>query len=371
MASGPFADAGLLSALQDELNWVPVEADWSFRADQPEGGFNRYAWGPADQVRFDECWDNDVAELVCSLISTYGAMWPWAVERVVVAHYPCFAACVRGLAERKEVGRGNTYRDSADAAFSHAMMYGAFDHVRSARGPTAWPPAPSLLCPLCGIRFSAAILSPWMIRQYGPPRFCNRCCVRARCGRPRCGRDAALAGVQRLAAAIEGIPGQQFAQSVSLAGMADERRDSVMVGLIGAPAPDNAKALFGATWLRVLQSAGLVGDAWRPARGTYCVAADGHDCRSLAERTIDDFLTAHGIAHEPEPRYPGSTRRADWRLEDGTFVEYAGLMADAAYAAKMAEKRATAERAGVRLLILVPEDLPDLRRAMASWMPRL
>lgn len=182
-------------------------------------------------------------------------------------------------------------------------------------------------------------------------------------------RDAAVKGLRRLASAIEGIPHQQFAQTVSLAGMTDERRDAVMVGLIVAPAPSCAKQHMGATWLRVLQTAGLVGDAWRPARGTYCVATDGHACRSLAERTVDDFLTSHGIAHDPEPNYPGSTRRADWRLADGTFVEYAGLLSNAEYAKKIADKRSIAESAGVRLLILVPEDLPDLGRTLAPWMP--
>lgn len=365
------ADSDLAAALQDEPPGLPVEHDWSFRADKPEGGFNRYGWGTADQARFDKCWDDEADELADRLIASYGAMWPWVMDRLALAHHPRFASCVRGLGERREVGRGHTYRDRPDSVFTHAMMYGSFDHVRLARGPNAWPLAPWLDCPLCGNRFWAAILSPWMLRQYGPSRFCNRCCVLARSGRSRGGREAVLVGLQRLASAIDGIPHQQFAQTVSLAGMTDERRDTVMAGLIVAPSPEYAKAQLQApTWLRVLQASGLVGEAWRPGRGTYCVAADGHCCRSLAERTIDDFLTAHGIAHDLEPTYPGSKRRADWRLPDGTLVEFAGLLGDATYAAKIEEKRAIAEAARVRLLILVPEDLPDLGRALAAWMPR-
>ena len=121
----------------------------------------------------------------------------------------------------------------------------------------------------------------------------------------------------------------------------------------------------------MLQQAALIGEAWRPARGTYCFAADGHACRSLAERTIDDFLTANGIAHESEPLYPGSKRRADWRLSDGTLVEYAGLLGDADYAVRIAEKRSMAEVAGIRLVILIPEDLPDLDRALRPWITSL
>lgn len=275
-------DPELAVALLDPIGWLPVEHDWSFRADLPEGGFNRYGWGRADQARFDECWDTHVYVLADDLIATYGAMWPWAMPRLALARHPNFAACVLGLAERRQVGQRHTYRDRPQSVYELAMMYGSFDHVRLERGPDTWPPAPWRVCPVCGARFWAAILSPWMLRQYGPPRFCNRCCVRARNGRSWGGRDAALTGIRRLAAAIEGIPDQQLAAHVSLAGMADDRRDAIIVGLIVAPASRYAKEEFGATWLRVLQASGLVGEAWRPARGTYCIATDGHPCRSLA-----------------------------------------------------------------------------------------
>lgn len=163
-------DAELAGALQDELQWVPVEHDWSFNADQMEGGFNRYGWGPIDQTRFDECWDEEAGKLADRLIAAYGALWPWAMDRLAVAHHPSFAACVRGLAQRREVGAGHTYRNDPGTVFIHAMMSGSFDHMRALRGANAWRPAPWLLCSICDTRFWAAVLSPWMIRQsWGAP----------------------------------------------------------------------------------------------------------------------------------------------------------------------------------------------------------
>jgi hypothetical protein len=45
-------------------------------------------------------------------------------------------------------------------------------------------------------------------------------------------------------------------------------------------------------------------------------------------------------------------------------VEFAGLLGDAENRAKIAEKRAIAAAAGVQLIVLVPEDLPDLAGAL-------
>lgn len=360
-----FLGNALLTAGLAEPVAPPVEADWSFCADDPEGGFNRYGWDPTDQTRFDACWDAEATTLADGLIAAYGAMWPWPMPRSALARHPAFAARVMDLAERRLVGQQHTYADHPDSVFELAMMYGSFDRLRRERGPRAWPPPADLACPICGRVFSAGILSHWMLRQYGPPRFCPGCCVRARGGRAYGRKAEVIAGLRALAESIEGIPEQQIHEGISIAGMSDERRDRVMVGLIVGPSPKLARKKLGpASWLAVLQSAGLVGDAWRPGRGTYCQAADGHLCRSLAERTVDDFLTAHGIAHKPEPTYPGSSRRADWGLPDGTFVEYAGLLGDAEYRAKIEEKRSIAAAAGVPLIVLVPEDLTDLSRAL-------
>lgn len=354
----------LLAAALAEPVETPVERDWSFRADDPEGGFNRYGWGPTDQARFDACWDAEATMLADGLIAAYGAMWPWPMPRSTMARHPALASRVMDLAKHRLVSQQHTYADRPDIVFEQAIMYGSFDRLRRERGPRAWPPPAEITCPICGRTFSAGILSHWMLRQYGPPRFCPGCCVRARSGFRAVELPDAFAGLRALADAIEGIPEQAIAATISIAGLDDDRRDRVMAGLIVAPSPVAAKALAGPTWLAVLQAADLVGDVWRPSLGTYCLAADGHLCRSLAERTVDDFLTARGIAHTPEPAYPGSSRRADWALPDGTFVEYAGLLADAEYRAKIEEKRSLAATAGVPLIILVPEDLTDLPRAL-------
>ncbi len=359
----------LAAALAEPVVWLPVERDWSFRADDPAGGFNRDGWGPTDQARFDACWDAEATMLADDLIAAYGAMWPWPMPRSTIARHPAFASQVMELAEQRLVGQQQTYADHPDSVFEQAMMYGSFDRLRRERGPRAWPPAAEIACPICGRVFSAGILSHWMLRQYGPPRFCPGCCVRARSGFRAVELPDAFAGLRALADAIEGIPEQAIATTISIAGLDDDQRDRVMAGLIVAPVPLAAKALAGPTWLGVLQAADLVGDAWRPGLGTYCLAADGHLCRSLAERTVDDFLTARGIAHTPEPTYPGSSRRADWALPDGTFVEYAGLLDDAEYRAKIEEKRSLAAAAGVPLIILVPEDLTDLPRALRLGRP--
>jgi len=340
----------LVQALAEPVA-TPVERDWSFRRNDHEGGFNRYGWNDYDQQLLEACWDDEATELAEGLISNYGAMWPWPMPRAVAARHPRLSQAVLDLAIRRLIGQRHTYADHPDAVSELALMYGSFDRLRRDHD---WPDPVTLECRVCAARFSEAVISPWMIRQYGPPRYCASCCVRARNGLGYEDDGALLRAIRILAAAIDGIPSQNIHQTISIAGLDPERRDRAMVGLIVGPHPA----------LPLLQRAGIVGEAWRPARGTYCFAADGHPCRSLAERVVDDWLASRSIAHTLEPTYPGSNKRADWLLADGTFIEYAGMMGDADYRARMEEKRRLAGAAGVRLVILLPEDLVDLSRVL-------
>ena len=73
-------------------------------------------------------------------------------------------------------------------------------------------------------------------------------------------------------------------------------------------------------WTDWLAHAGLLTDGVRTGRGVAVTAKDGHLCRSLLERQIDDFFHDNGIVHEPEPPYPFDAElnlngyRADWKL---------------------------------------------------------
>lgn len=64
-------------------------------------------------------------------------------------------------------------------------------------------------------------------------------------------------------------------------------------------------------------------DGWDGGKRHRC--RDGHEARSLYELRVDDWLTQHGLAHEPEPRYPFDARyKADF-LVDTTYIEVWGV----------------------------------------------
>lgn len=186
--------------------------------------------------------------------------------------------------------------------------------------------------------------------------------------------------LHRLATAIGGIPTQamvatQNTRSLPVMPADLTRRDEIIAALMMVPPLERFHAIWGKTWIEVLQQTGLIDDYWRPSRGVFCKATDGTWMRSLAEKSVDDFLSAHGIAHEHEPSWPhdddlnpSGRRRADWRLDDGTYVEYAGLMTEANYARKMLEKQQLAAKTGVPLIVLTYEDLLRLPERFSAWL---
>ncbi|WP_052091535.1 hypothetical protein [Modestobacter caceresii] len=129
------------------------------------------------------------------------------------------------------------------------------------------------------------------------------------------------------------------------------------------------------SWAQWLHLADLLEGGLRTSRGTITVATDGHPCRSMLERHVDDFLHHSGIAHDIEPAYPRhpdlntTGLRADWLLHDSTYVEALGMPDEPAYAAKVARKRELARHTGIPLLTLTAEDLNRLPEIFAAWLP--
>lgn len=139
----------------------------------------------------------------------------------------------------------------------------------------------------------------------------------------------------------------------------------------GDQAPRPVRKIY--SWSEWLQEAGLLSDGLRTSRGTLTVAKDGHLCRSLLERHIDDFFHKNGIGHLPEPRYPydpilnTSGYRADWRLIDGTFVEALGFPKDPKYMTRIQRKLALASGHGIHVVTVTSEQLNELPQIFEKW----
>jgi len=145
-----------------------------------------------------------------------------------------------------------------------------------------------------------------------------------------------------------------------------ERLDKVVLALIEMSHPVVYEMHFG-SWFKALVASGvLVEDAQRTTFGVRCLAKDGHECLSFAEKVVDDWLYQHGISHIIEPFYPidnhlnpNGLMRADWQAR-GFFIEYFGLVGLKSYEEKIRLKRKLCEKHGVKLLEITFEDLFDL-----------
>lgn len=202
------------------------------------------------------------------------------------------------------------------------------------------------------------------------------CCIRVREGDPRATwfEHEVKAALHDLRAVFGAIPAQSFsAGRVPHDGLPEER-DRRIRALLAMPPVDTIKHVMAQQdWLGVLRAAGLVGETWRPSRGTWCDASDGHRCRSLLEKAIDDWFTANWIAHECEPKWPrhpelnpSGAKRADWLLEDGTYVECAGMLESKDYTQKIAMKQELAKLLGLPLIVVAPTDMHRLQHIFAS-----
>ena len=129
------------------------------------------------------------------------------------------------------------------------------------------------------------------------------------------------------------------------------------------------------SWFKALIQAGILDDGTqRLFFGTRCLANDGHECSSIAEKTVDDWLTNRNIVHQKEPLYPHDRElnparklRADWEVEN-TLIEYAGLMNRQEYSEKMSKKRVLASKHGIALIILSAEDLLKLDEKLEHFL---
>lgn len=131
-------------------------------------------------------------------------------------------------------------------------------------------------------------------------------------------------------------------------------------------------ASFLGGWPHLMNHLGLFVEE-RSGHGGYRSFGEcGHLCLSNAERSICDVLHKLGIHHDKEVPYPEHAElnpngrlRTDY-VFDGRWVEFAGRMADEAYAERMEDKRRILGSHGIQLEIVLPRTLvkflEDLRK---------
>jgi hypothetical protein len=349
--------------------------DWGYRSGEPDGPFAgswfiQYSWwNDWCQRRFDELWTDEADRVADDLADEYWFYWPWLIGQALITGAP--ATYERILAFAKDEDRpGPAHINLVPHAISDQIAtFGAFHAVRQRR--TWLEPSPAV-CPTCGQHFWNGDVRPRAIQAFGPVRYCEDCCLRVRFGDPRAAwlKDEVKAALHDLRDAFGAIPAQNFSAGRVPHDGSPEERDNRIRALLAMPPVETIKRVLGQQdWLSILRAAGLVGETWRPSRGTWCHASDGHRCRSLLEKAIDDWFTANLVPHECEPRWPrhpefnpSGAKRADWLLSDGTYVECAGMLESTDYAEKIAVKRQLARAVGLTLIVVGPTDMHRLRQ---------
>lgn len=109
------------------------------------------------------------------------------------------------------------------------------------------------------------------------------------------------------------------------------------------------------TWNNAIRKAGFSPNPVLFAK--KYVANDGHKCDSLAEKIIDDWLTAKRIAHERSVPYLRTRFTADFKIGN-TLVEFFGLHNQLKrYDALMKKKLRLVQKYKLKLISLYPEDI--------------
>lgn len=244
------------------------------------------------------------------------------------------------------------------------------------------------VCPLCSELFWPSIRDSGSVVGHGLPRLCEPCADAPRVERlygPALGggwtnptlfdEESVIAALQ-FAAQTAGLLGPtKLARDVFVEH--SPYREVVYAAELCLPTHQQLRNVDGSRtmtdWLVV---ADLLDSGLRWTRGHSSVASDGHRCRSLLERQIEEFFIINGVEHVCEPDYPWhstlnpSGRRADWIVGNGVFVEAAGMLGDAAYAEKMEEKRRLADLSGIQLVVVTPEDLEQLADLFLPYMDK-
>lgn len=358
--------------------WQTAPPDPLFRRVDRDLNLRTTSWIEADDNAFAQAWTEDLDGTVDEFISLYRSAWSAVIARSQPESNPV-SRFINTLIQSGAIShtpRSVKPEHVAWYRLKNALKYGPFN-VTVLRRTWEFPTVRTCAC--CGAEHYYDLARDYLIHAFGPPGICAPCMLAARYGESittYSNRSQILGALRDFADLTKTIPASTFRESVYTGGMSATDRGVVIALLASLPESKKLLDITGCwSWLEVLQAAGIVGaDGWRPSRGTICLANDGHQCRSLAEKAICDWLFLHRVHHLIEPLWPEHQQlnptgklRADWAVGD-FYIEFAGLMDDKRYSDKMRRKIQLAQESGIKLIVLQPEDLPRLDVALRSLL---
>ena len=232
-----------------------------------------------------------------------------------------------------------------------------------------------LNCRNCEKQFLPTSVTPYVVKRVdGKVLFCDSCYNQAFLSDLRSDlgldKNKMLDQLLELSNILEAVPTYSFVKRPMLINVPIEKQVEIVCALAKFPPADSFKSTFG-SWLKALILAGVLDDGtMKGPLGIRCLALDGHECLSMAEKTVDDWMYSNGIPHEKEfmypdhPKYnPSGRLRADWRVEN-FLIEYAGLLDMPDYAATMETKKSLSVASGFELIVLGPEDILNLAKPL-------
>ena len=302
-------------------------------------------------------WGAPQDEVLARLIAEYAWLYPWHLSDAIVAITP--GDVITAWRANDPV--------CEQYAWYNVLMYFGVARARTTGLEQAMRPPETLNCLRCKKAFRQdqvrALSTARKLGDISNIRYCQDCSGAAFAGGSDLDdlklSDADIADWIRAVATLTGLippqdffSGGDFLETVS----GDSARSQLLDLAARRPTAKRIKDSFG-SWLNLLTVSGVLPDgAHHTVRGVRSVAADGHVCLSLPERTIDDWLSAYGVDHEKEPRYPDSNYRGDFLVGD-SFIEFFGLVGNPDYDARIQEKRELAGRHGIDLLEVYPNDM--------------
>lgn len=249
-------------------------------------------------------WDSQCDRLVIELADRYAWDTPWHIPEAIAEYLP--------VGEFERIKKAcddfglSTWRDLF-------MRYGRH---RLAEMKIAFREPRNLRCANCGRDFVESSITQYVAQRVNYKIcFCLECYNRVLWQNrtinidddileARISQEEMLGQVAALATALESVPTATFIRHPDLATFTEETQIAVVKILLAMPPYGLYVRTFG-SWLRALVLAGVLEDGTqRTSRGIRCIANDGHECYSLAEKIIDDWLSSQGIPHEKEPQYP-------------------------------------------------------------------